>query len=312
MNSIAVGPLAFKLCDGPTPKMTQEEAEAQWGPHASNYINIYMNEGAARAFASCKDYPVGAVVVKEKQVMRGVGSRMEPAGVGGMVKRAPGYDSKNGDWEYFYVDTGNQVSSGSLESCIACHRRVSARDYVFGDWAEGAQPRAPEVPTVRWVLTNYRELNRETPQPVPVSAELSLLCISPSQGLLDAERTRHGPHAFNSIEVFMNDLAHAAHSQTPRRYPVGSAIIKAKYSIPYLGDQVQAPEWAFAGMIKREAGYDSNNGDWEYFYYSASKELAQGKLQNCIDCHSGVSYTDFVFGDWGSERWKGIGRQSGD
>jgi hypothetical protein len=139
-----------------------------------------------------------------------------------------------------------------------------------------------------------------------VSARIFTLCVAPTQAMFDSERERHGPHAFTTIQVFMNELAHEAHRQSPRKFPVGSAIVKSKRASPMSEDSVKTPEWAIAGMIKREPGYDTNNGDWEYFYYSPSKELVQGKLHNCIGCHSGVSYTDFVFGDWGSERWKSL------
>jgi hypothetical protein len=57
-----------------------------------------------------------------------------------MVKRAPGFDSAQGDWEYFYFDDPSKIESGRMASCIECHRTAKQTDYVFGLWANRAAP----------------------------------------------------------------------------------------------------------------------------------------------------------------------------
>jgi hypothetical protein len=55
-------------------------------------------------------------------------------GVGGMVKRPPGYDPEHGDWEYFYFEDPAKIESGKIGSCVACHAGAG-QDHVFGSWA---------------------------------------------------------------------------------------------------------------------------------------------------------------------------------
>ncbi|MGI9456109.1 MAG: cytochrome P460 family protein, partial [Aeoliella sp.] len=117
-----------------TPSAFIENARERNGPHAFSKINIYMNDSAADTFAAIsKSYPTGSVVVKEK-----LGSTVDDlgtaGGVGGMVKRKAGYDPENGDWEYFYFDTPDNIESGRIESCVQCHQRAQETDYVFGTW----------------------------------------------------------------------------------------------------------------------------------------------------------------------------------
>ena len=49
-------------------------------------------------------------------------------------------------------------------------------------------------------------------------------------------------------------------------------------------------------MVKRESGYDSDNGDWEYIMLNAKmKNQAQGKLSSCIACHAAAEDMDYIF-----------------
>jgi len=123
---VDVDPGLLGLCRWLSPKEI-EEAKKKNGPHAISQIKIYMDESGAEAFKrAAKAFPVGSVIVKEKQ---------SENGVGGMIKRAPGYDLDHGDWEFFYFEDPAKIESGKIASCVNCHD--SARqDHVFGDWAK--------------------------------------------------------------------------------------------------------------------------------------------------------------------------------
>jgi hypothetical protein len=49
-------------------------------------------------------------------------------------------------------------------------------------------------------------------------------------------------------------------------------------------------------MLKHEAGYDPEGGDWEYLVLDGQgKEVrARGKLESCRACHQTYPDTDFV------------------
>ncbi|HKS38274.1 MAG TPA: hypothetical protein VJW76_13850, partial [Verrucomicrobiae bacterium] len=52
----------------------------------------------------------------------------------------------------------------------------------------------------------------------------------------------------------------------------------------------------FTGMIKREAGYNSECGDWEFFTMEASgsRIVERGRIRRCMDCHVEYKSRDFV------------------
>jgi hypothetical protein len=136
-TEVAVSPQFAGLCRGFTPSeiaAMRERADASVG------VFIYMNDEAADTFGrNAKLYPVGSVVVKQKRIQEKEYGMRElfhtgENGVGGMVKRSPGYDSAHGDWEYFYFDDPAKIQSGRIASCVQCHETAKGKDYVFGTW----------------------------------------------------------------------------------------------------------------------------------------------------------------------------------
>lgn len=85
----------------------------------------------------------------------------------------------------------------------------------------------------------------------------------------------------------------------PTPLPVGTVIIKEKYNQIEDAETRTNPK-AFGVMIKQEAGFDTEHGDWEYAYITIDQPnkitgATRGKLGSCIDCHSNRVHTDYVF-----------------
>ncbi len=146
-----VNPELAMLCRGAN-QQEVETAQKTKGPHANTAIRIFMNESAARTFAAGRGaYDPGAVIVKEKMPLgysdTAGRKRVRPnEGVGGMVKRAPGFDPEHGDWEYFYFEDPAKIETGAIASCVKCHAGAKAKDHVFGTWAshpDSAKRRQP-------------------------------------------------------------------------------------------------------------------------------------------------------------------------
>ena len=142
---VLVDPQLASLCVGIS-QQAVDDARKRNGPHAHTSVKIFMNEIAAEAFRDrSATYPVGSVIVKEKlgleyDLVDANGERERKAaktasGVGGMIKRAAGYDPGHGDWEYFYFEDPAKIEHGKIASCVKCHRGAAATDYVFGGWA---------------------------------------------------------------------------------------------------------------------------------------------------------------------------------
>ena len=135
---VYVNPELAMLCRGAS-KQEVDTARLRFGPHANTGVLIFMNDIAAAAFrTNANSYPVGAVVVKHKTphgyILKDGKHVLGDVGVGGMVKRAPGFDAKHGDWEYFYFEDRNQIESGRISACVQCHDSAKQRDYIFGTW----------------------------------------------------------------------------------------------------------------------------------------------------------------------------------
>src|SRR5262249_39822116 len=100
-----------------------------------------------------------------------------------------------------------------------------------------------------------------------------------------------------AIRVYANSVAHAhLRENRPGAMPVGSVIVKEK--LPDLKDE---KPFAYAGMIKREAGYDPNNGDWEYLYDPMRQggKVERGKLTTGTACHRQAAAKDYLFRQYG-------------
>jgi hypothetical protein len=106
-----------------------------------------------------------------------------------------------------------------------------------------------------------------------------------------ADKKQHGPHAGLTIIVRVSPEARGAFDRS-EPMPVGAVVVKEKYGY------ASGPLVAYALMIKREPGYDPENGDWQYAYVSLSrpdKTVTEGRLKSCIDCHAGAKAKDYLF-----------------
>lgn len=125
-------------CAAPTKEMVAQVRRLH-GPHTQSAIQIYMNGSAATSFESGDhSYPIGAAIVKHKSFLEARDNEklatVAEAGAGGMIKRGPGFDPENGDWEYFYFEDPREIESGKIQTCIRCHRGAKTTDFVFGSW----------------------------------------------------------------------------------------------------------------------------------------------------------------------------------
>lgn len=164
-------------------------------------------------------------------------------------------------------------------------------------------PPAPNAPAVEDVIGSYSKLHLLTAEPVAVDLEVFTLCsLQAFEAATEQSRKRAGPHALTAIRVFMNDSAAEAFCNSAKTYPVGAVIVKEKQKLldasAESSGETASPPLAVAGMIKRAAGYDPTDGDWEYFYLDEAAKPKQGKLASCIECHRNAAETDHVFGDW--------------
>jgi len=94
------------------------EAEVRVNPAAAGYPEL----------ARARSLPAGAALLAPHFAP----GRAEPVVLLAMVKRPPGYDTADGDWEYLVLTpAGEATHRGRLPLCKRCHAEAP-RDHVFG------------------------------------------------------------------------------------------------------------------------------------------------------------------------------------
>lgn len=136
--------------------------------------------------------------------------------------------------------------------------------------------------------TNRGAMTRITQASVPMNPRVAMLCIGPEQ------LSRHDPHSAYSAHVSVSAPQADAFRQGTNSFPVGTMIVKEKLRGLEGGPSADL----FTGMLKREPGYNSSGGDWEWFVVAGSAGLrqvvARGQLTSCLDCHEQHRATGFI------------------
>lgn len=136
--------------------------------------------------------------------------------------------------------------------------------------------------------TNRGLMTRITQTPVPMDPRVARLCMGPEG------RPHQDPHSAHSAHISVSAPQADAFRQGTNSFPAGTMIVKEK--LHGLGGGPSAD--LFTGMLKREAGYNSSGGDWEWFVVAGPAGLrqvvARGQLTSCLDCHEKHRATGFI------------------
>jgi hypothetical protein len=120
------------LCRLPTPA-EEDFAESEHGQE--RYIREWDNALALSVLDTENDseFPVGAAIAKEKWAVQPGSSQKTLVGVGMMIRRADGFDSVAGDWQFAYWEDGKGIRYDQEQSryCAECHSSAPDGDFVF-------------------------------------------------------------------------------------------------------------------------------------------------------------------------------------
>jgi cytochrome P460 len=142
-------------------------------------------------------------------------------------------------------------------------------------------------------IAGYRNWTKVNTEPQLMHRRAAIDCtiwLSPALEVVDGETN---PHREKYITVYVNAIGRDAMMEKLKPiFAVGSVIVKEK--LPERSSQ--SPE-LLTVMIKREKGFNSETGDWEYMAVdgTGSKVEARGKLKNCQRCHLDQPKTDYIF-----------------
>lgn len=138
---------------------------------------------------------------------------------------------------------------------------------------------------------------RVTEVPVNMALVVASACRPPLPPSIVEQRIENKkisldePHRNKFVHVYVTPEGAPAMKTNSAVFLRGTIILKEKFSDPE-GKQTEL----FTGMVKREKGYNSECGDWEFFTLSAdaAKVTSRGKLKNCMDCHVEYKESDYV------------------
>jgi hypothetical protein len=130
----------------------------------------------------------------------------------------------------------------------------------------------------------------------PINPIMDMTCEGANaefKALMRAEEKRRGPHYQPAVIIRTNPEAITNFKAGRSPMPAGTVVVKEKHQTEFAWD----PPDEYGAMVKREAGYDPDHGDWEYLYVvrSPEKKVSRGRMQSCIDCHSIAKDTDYLF-----------------
>jgi hypothetical protein len=171
------------------------------------------------------------------------------------------------------------ISSMLLFSALQCADSLGiAQQHKSG-------PQSTNPALLKAELSRYKTWTLVNPKPVLMDPIVATDCAAPNAIF-------RGPHVNKFISVYVNDAGKAAMmSEKSPKFPQGSIIVKEK-----LGRETgQHPE-LLTVMVKREDGYDRENGNWEYLimYGDRSRVEKPANVERCQACHQAHKETDYV------------------
>jgi hypothetical protein len=93
---------------------------------------VYANAPARGPIGSpeAQTFPAGSIIVRER--LANAESQL-PELLAVMIKHAPGFNPKGGDWEFLLVDgAGSKVIERQKKgSCLDCHAKQRERDFIY-------------------------------------------------------------------------------------------------------------------------------------------------------------------------------------
>lgn len=205
--------------------------------------------------------PEGSVAIKEFHTDSTIGFE----GIVVMVKKEPGFDPANGDWEYQVRDANATLQQqGALAMCIGCHVSASAADYLAGTQLTGPE-NGPGA-----FQPDYA-----------ASADFFTNMTNPESG--------NSPHGTSQIWYSSNIRSYIGLNSF--EVPEGTVAVKEFDNDGTLGVD------GIVTMIKRSDGFDPANGNWEYERRDAAGNLLEtGAISMCSSCHASAAATDYLAG----------------
>ena len=139
------------------------------------------------------------------------------------------------------------------------------------------------------VYADYRSWKPVNAEPIAVPGRRLTLCepFDPNREKTDS------PHDGGFVNIYVNPAGREAYvPEGAPEFAAGTVIVKEK-----LLKKDAAKPHSIGVMIKREAGFATDDGDWQYVYVDGKGNVTEAKatLRNCANCHQTQADKDYVF-----------------
>ena len=133
---------------------------------------------------------------------------------------------------------------------------------------------------------------RVTDKPFLMHAATAAACI---------ESTNVDVHGDRFCDVYVSKGGEAAMRAGTAEYPVGTLVIKSKYS-----DEKRSKIELYTAMRQMPMGYWPEHGDWEFSVLDSEMKhvLARGRVESCASCHDAYAASGYLTRTYLRERVK--------
>jgi len=141
-------------------------------------------------------------------------------------------------------------------------------------------------------IASYRTWKKVNAKPIYMEPAVAAACLPRPI----AVSSKDNPHVPTYFTVYVNATGERAMlSSEPVKLPAGSIVVKEK--------RVGSPDAKvklLTVLIKRQRGYATANGDWQYLVVDGTdlSHRTTDHLEHCKSCHAEQKKDDYLFRDY--------------
>ncbi len=136
-------------------------------------------------------------------------------------------------------------------------------------------------------IKTFKNWRKANPKPYMLSYDMRIWCIQIPGAI---ERQEIDPHREKYIDVYVNPVGEKQ-MFNGEKFPEGTILVKDRKDAEHGNTEF------YTIMLKREKGYNTDCGDWEFAVADAKMSAfsERGKLERCMTCHRDPADKDYAF-----------------
>ncbi len=264
-------------------------------PHGA-LLTTYVNESALKTVIDKREQmPSGAIIIKENYMPDKTLDSIT------MMHKIEGFNSMVNDWFWAKFQPDGKIATaekdgqtlilaGKVSTCIECHGRQSANDYIF---TSPLKKEVSEAVKVEKEISDVEKMANELWNKMQSENYHENWKMWPGKEACYEGTEPHG--AF--LTTYVNASAHEAIVQKKEKMPPGAIIIKENF----LPDK----NIASITLMHKIEGFAPDVFDWFWVKFAPGGKVMTeekdgetvtlaGKVAGCIECHGKQTSNDYI------------------